>query len=113
MIRLTAVFLLLAGTLGRAQDPGTQTGALPKVRPLRGDLLLWKLSEGKAIAVPKETSIAPTDRLGTRDGDYATLATEAGTIVAFKGIRPTAERGLGIERREGKLTLRVFDGKLV
>jgi len=113
MIRLTALLLLLAGPWSATQDPSTQTEALPKVRALRGELLLWKASEGKASAVAKETRVAPTDRLGTRDGDIAAFSTEAGTIVALKGIRSTAERGLGIERREGKLTFRVFDGKLV
>jgi len=112
MVRLLAVLTLLAGPWC-AQDPSTKTESLPLVRPVRGDLVLWQASEGKAGAVIKETRVAPADRLATKDGDYASFSTETGTVVALKGVKPAADRGLGIERREGKLTFRVFEGKLV
>src|SRR5262245_11909002 len=106
MIWRAALLLAVA-----AQDT-TQSGSLPAVRPVRGDLLHWRSGEGKAAPLTKEARVAPADRLGTRDGDYATLTTESGTIVSLRGVRAAAERGLGIERREGKLIFRVFEGKL-
>jgi hypothetical protein len=112
MLRLTAVLTLLAASWGVAQD-GTQSEMLPAVRPVRGDLLLWKSSERKAGLLPKEpTPVAPADRLGTRDGDYAVLSAESGAVIALKGVRAATDRGLGIERREKKLVFRVFEGKV-
>jgi hypothetical protein len=108
MVRFAAVLLLFP-----AQEPATTTESLPAVRPVKGELLLWRASDGKASALSKETRIAPADRLATKDGDYAAFSTEAGTVVVLKGVRSAAERGLGIERRAGKLTFRIFEGKLV
>lgn len=107
-----ALLLAAAGTWSAAQDTSTQSSSLPAVRPVRGDLLHWRAGEGKTAPLSKETRVAPADRLGTKDGDYATLTTESGTIVSLRGVRTAAERGLGIERREGKLIFRVFEGKL-
>ncbi len=112
MIWRAAFLLAAAGTWSAAQDTSTQSGSLPAVRPVRGDLLHWRAGEGKAVPLVKEARVAPADRLGTRDGDYATLTTESGTIVSLRGVRAAAERGLGIERREGKIIFRVFEGKL-
>jgi len=112
MIR-TAAFLVLLASWYSAQDPSTTTESLPIVRPVKGELLLWRASDAKTGPVSKETRVGPADRLSTRDGDYAAFSTEAGTIVALKGVRSAAERGLGIERRAGKLTFRIFEGKLV
>lgn len=108
MFRLAATLLLCAAF----QDPSTTADALPLVRPVRGELLAWRKTDAKAVPVTKETRIAPADRLGTRDGDYAAFSTEAGSIVALKGVRTGAERGLGLERRENKLVFRVFEGKV-
>ena len=104
MVRLAAVLLLLQDVTG--------SESLPSVRPLRGDLLLWRSSAGKSSALTGETRIAPADRLGSKDGNHASFATEAGSIIALKGVRAAAERGLGLERREGKLFFRVYEGKL-
>jgi hypothetical protein len=113
MIWRAALLLAAAGAWGEAQDTTTTpSGALPAVKPVRGDLLHWRSGEGKTAPLSKETRVAPADRLGTKDGDYATLTTESGTIVSLRGVRTGAERGLGIERREGKLVFRVFEGKL-
>jgi hypothetical protein len=112
MIRRIALLLLLAGAPCPAQDPSTQTESLPAVRPMQGDLLLWKASDGKAGPVARETRVAPADRLGTKDGDYAALSSEGGTVVALKGLRTGPDRGLGVERREKKLVFRVFEGKV-
>jgi hypothetical protein len=113
MRRLAPFLVLLIAPWCSAQEPATTAESLPLVRPVKGELLLWRASESKTGPVSKETRIGPADRLSTRDGDYAAFSTEAGTIVALKGVRSAAERGLGIERRAGKLTFRIFEGKVV
>jgi len=113
MRRLAPVLALLMAPWCSAQDPSTTTESLPIVRPVKGELLIWRASESKTGPVSKETRVGPADRLSTRDGDYAAFSTEAGTIVALKGVRSAGERGLGIERRAGKLTFRIFEGKVV
>ena len=98
-----ALLLAAAGPWSAAQDTSTQSGSLPAVRPVRGDLLHWRASEGKAAPLAKETRIAPADRLGTRDGDYAVLTTESGTIVSLRGVRTAAERMSPVAGRASQL----------
>jgi hypothetical protein len=79
---------------------------------MRGNVLLWRQSDAKVVGIAKETKVGPADRLGTKEGEPATFSTEGGTVVALKGVRSAADRGLGIELRDSKLFFRFFEGKI-
>ncbi len=106
MIRTLALLALL-------QPQDTRPEELPAIRPVAGDLKVWRAATGGIDAVKQEVRVAPADRIGTAGGEYACLLiTEGEGLVSLKGIKAGKDRGLGLERAKGGLVLKVYDGKV-
>lgn len=110
-----AVVLILAGVLA-AQD-GTRTSEEKKsqalVRPVRGDLGVWRAEAGKLDTPRGDVRVSASDRIGTPRGEYALFVTEGDTMVGLKGVQVRPDKGLSVERADNRLVLKVYEGKVV
>lgn len=114
-MRATACFLLIAGAAlpGTAQDSGTRAEDFPTVRPVFGDLRLWRAGTKKTEALRDATTIPPDDRLGTAKGASGGFCAPGDTLVTLKGVEAGPDKGLSVERVDKRLTFRLHEGRMV
>src|SRR5947207_2515716 len=93
-------FLMLALVPAMTVDAqeGTTTETLPTVRPISGDLHLWRHAQDKLEPVKEAVQVAPGDRLGTRKDKNGLLVTEDGTMITLSGVVVGHAAGLSLER---------------
>lgn len=99
--------------LARAQETQTTSESPPTVQSVSGEARCWKAIRQKVERITGKVSVEPTDRLGTPQGEPATIEAEAVALITLKGVRVGKDNGLSIARDPKGLTLKLFDGKLL
>lgn len=107
------MLILAAAAVAEAQDPATRADDLPSVSAARGNLKVWRAATAKVEPVKAVVQVGLSDRVGTETGDHATLATDGDILISLKGVKVDRERGLSIERTNGRLLFRLHEGKAV
>lgn len=83
------------------------------VQVLNGNLQAWRAAGDKVEPLEKSGRVAPADRMGTLNGEAAKFTTEGALVVQLRGIKVSSGKGLGLERKGGRLALRLFKGTVV
>jgi hypothetical protein len=109
--RLLILASMMAVAVEAQED--TTAEALPAVRPISGDLHVWRHAQDKLEPIKESMGVAPADRLGTRKDKYATLVTDDGTLISLSSVEVGHERGLALERTKGQLLIKIYRGKVV
>jgi hypothetical protein len=83
------------------------------VETLSGTLSVWRPGPNSTEKLEKSARVSSRDRLGTASGDTARFAIEGPLIVLVKGVRVAPQKGLSLERKDGKMILQFHNGTLV
>lgn len=96
-----------------AQDTTTAPAESIPIQVAGGTLSAWRQASDRIEAIDKAGKVAPADRLGTLSGEPARFSTEGAIVVQLRGIRVSSGKGLAVERRGGKLALKLYKGTIV
>ena len=113
---LLASALLVAAPsapLGTSQDQTVPEESSFPVQTLSGTLSVWRPGPNTTEKLEKSARISPRDRLGTPSGETARFATEGPLVVLVKGVRVAPQKGLSLERKDGRMILQFHNGTLV
>jgi hypothetical protein len=105
------ILLLLA--LLATQDQTVPEESLFSVQTLSGTLSAWRPGPNTTEKLEKSARVSSRDRLGTPSGETARFATEGPLVVLVKGVRVAPQKGLSLERKDGKMILQFHNGTLV
>ncbi len=112
MVRHGICSIALIAGAALAQDQ-TVAESHPLVHPLAGKVSVWRAVGDRIEPMEKPARVAPADRLGTLTGTPAQFSAEGALLVLLKGIRVSREKGLALERKADRLTLKVYEGTVV
>ncbi|MBI2931610.1 MAG: carbohydrate binding domain-containing protein [Planctomycetes bacterium] len=111
MRHLSAGLCSLILALFPAQDT-TEEGH-PRVRPVAGQVVVWRASSDKIEDLKEAAAVPPSDRLGSRAGTPARLLIEPDLFVTLRGIKATATEGLAVARSGKKIVLKIYRGSVL
>jgi hypothetical protein len=95
------------------QDTTTTPAESIPLQVSGGSLHAWRAAGDKVEGLEKSGKVAPADRLGTLNGEPARFSTEGALVVQLRGIKVSSGKGLALERKGGKLTLKLYKGTVV
>lgn len=107
-MRSCGILLLLL-----SQDTTTAPAEFIPVQVVSGTLQAWRAAGDKVEALDKSGRVAPADRMGTLNGEAARFSTEGALVVQLRGIKVSGGKGLALERKGGRLTLKLYKGTVV
>jgi carbohydrate binding protein with CBM4/9 domain len=113
-MRLRGICLWALALLGAR--PQQTTTAPEEVIPLQaaaGALHVWRAAADKVEPLEKSGRVSAMDRVGTLNGDAARFTVEGPLTVLLRGIRVGKGAGLALERKAGKLVLKLYKGTVV
>lgn len=113
MLGLLGAAALLPAQDTQTQEPPRQVRERCLVRPVRGDIWVWRAEAKKLEASGAETRVMQEDRVGTPRGEYGMFLTEGGVAVSLKGVKVDRDRGLSVERSGGRLVIKLYEGRMV
>jgi len=96
-----------------AQDTTTAPAETIPIQVLSGTLSAWRAGGDKVEPLDKAGRVAPSDRLGTVNGEAARFSTEGSLVVQLRGIKVSPGKGLAVERKGGTLALKLYKGTIV
>lgn len=95
------------------QETTTAPAEFIPIQVTSGNLSVWRSAGDKVESMEKSGRVAPTDRLGTANGESARFSTEGAIVVQLRGIRVAGGKGLAVERKGGKIALKLYKGTVV
>jgi len=99
--------------LALTQDTDTSLKDAPKIKPAAGKIGIWRSEGSKLETLEAESAIHPDDRLGVKEGETASFATEGPLLVTLRAVKAAKDKGLALERKKGRVVMKLFDGDLV
>lgn len=97
---------------------GQETAVAPEetipLQPLAGPISVWRAATDKVEPAERAGArVTPGDRLGTAAGEPGRFATEGPLQVLMRGIKAAKGQGLALERKSGRLLLKLYKGTVV
>jgi hypothetical protein len=103
----------LCGLAFRTQQTTTAPEELITLQAAPGSLHAWRAANDKVELLEKSSHVSPQDRIGTVGGEAARFTTEGPLTVLLRGIKVAKGAGLALERKAGRLVLKLYKGTVV
>ncbi|HEX7901480.1 MAG TPA: hypothetical protein VF950_27220 [Planctomycetota bacterium] len=93
------------------QDTKVQSDV--EVRPLAGEIQVWRHRSRKTEKPPGPVVVSPEDRIGALGETVARIALDGDVVLVLKGVEAKPEAGLSAQRLGQKLLLKLYKGSAV